>query len=163
MISRCPSAGRTISNSHQNRARWSVKADLASLQKEFRAEYLRLLAAEKAREAVSIDREKLMEDARVRVLQGWLNKVWFVIDETNRNTKGRNWVAKLTPVTAPAERQINIDELRKHLRERRALRDARAGDRLGLLLPGRPTVGPGGDHRLASAAADRHADAKKPA
>ncbi len=104
-----------------NRARWSVKADLASLQKEFRAEYLRLLSAERAREAVSTDREKIMEDARVRVLQGWLNKVWFVIDETNRNTKGRKPLTKLTTVTAPTERQVNIDDLRKHLRERRAL------------------------------------------
>ena len=104
-----------------NRARWSVKADLASLQKEFRAEYLRLLSAERAREAVSTDREKVMEDARVRVLQGWLNKVWFVIDETNRNTKGRKPLTKLTSVTAPTERQVNIDDLRKHLRERRAL------------------------------------------
>ena len=125
VVLRPPARGRIYDRNGfplvDNRARWSVKADLASLQKEFRAEYLRLLAAEKAREAVSIDREKLMEDARVRVLQGWLNKVWFVIDETNRNTKGRTSVTKLTPVTAPAERQINIDELRKHLRERRAL------------------------------------------
>ena len=125
VVLRPPARGRIYDRNGfplvDNRARWSVKADLASLQKEFRAEYLRLLAAEKVREAVSIDREKLMEDARVRVLQGWLNKVWFVIDETNRNTKGRKSVAKLTPVTAPAERQINIDELRKHLRERRAL------------------------------------------
>jgi penicillin-binding protein 2 len=103
-----------------NRARWSVKADLASLQKEFRAEYLRLIAAEKARDAVQIDRERLMETARVRVLQGWLNKVWFVIDETNRSTKLRK-PTKAVPVTAPGERQINVDELRKHLRERRAL------------------------------------------
>jgi penicillin-binding protein 2 len=125
VVLRPPARGRIYDRNGfplvDNRARWSVKADLASLQKEFRAEYLRLLAAEKAREAVSIDREKLMEDARVRVLQGWLNKVWFVIDETNRNTKGRKSVAKFTPVTAPAERQINIEELRKHLRERRAL------------------------------------------
>ena len=125
VVLRPPARGRIYDRNGfplvDNRARWSVKADLASLQKEFRAEYLRLLAAEKAREAVSIDREKLMEDARVRVLQGWLNKVWFVIDETNRNTKGRKSVLKLTPVTAPVERQINIEELRKHLRERRAL------------------------------------------
>lgn len=126
VVLRPPARGRIYDRNGfplvDNRARWSVKADLASLQKEFRGEYLRLVAAEKAREAVSIDREKLMEDARVRVLQGWLNKVWFVIDETNRNTtKGRKSPAKLTPVTAPAERQINIDELRKHLRERRAL------------------------------------------
>lgn len=125
VVLRPPARGRIYDRNGfplvDNRARWSVKADLASLQKEFRAEYLRLLAAEKAREAVSIDRERLMEDARVRVLQGWLNKVWFVIDETNRNTKGRRSVVKMPPVTAPAERLINIEELRKHLRERRAL------------------------------------------
>lgn len=126
VVLRPPARGRIYDRNSfplvDNRARWSVKADLASLQKEFRAEYLRLIAAEKARDAVSIDREKVMEDARVRVLQGWLNKVWFVIDETNRtNTKGRKTLAKLTPVTAPAERQVNIEELRRHLRERRAL------------------------------------------
>ena len=125
VVLRPPARGRIYDRNGfplvDNRARWSVKADLASLQKEFRAEYLRLLAAERARDAVSTDREKIMEDARVRVLQGWLNKVWFVIDETNRNTKGPKTLTKLTAVTAPTERQVNIDELRKHLRERRAL------------------------------------------
>ena len=125
VVLRPPARGRIYDRNGfplvDNRARWSVKADLASLQKEFRAEYLRLLAAERARDAVSIDREKIMEDARVRVLQGWLNKVWFVIDETNRNTKNRKALTKLTPVTAPTERQVNIEDLRKHLRERRAL------------------------------------------
>jgi len=124
VVLRPPARGRIYDRNGfplvDNRARWSVKADLASLQKEFRAEYLRLLAAEKARDAVQVDREKLMEDARVRVLQGWLNKVWFVIDETNRGTKTRK-PAKLAPVTAPGERQVNIEDLRKHLRERRAL------------------------------------------
>jgi penicillin-binding protein 2 len=104
-----------------SRARWSVKADLAALQKEFRSEYLRLIAAEKARDAVQVDRERLMEVARVRVLQGWLNKVWFVIDETNRNSKLRRPTSKVVPVTAPGERQISLEQLRKHLRERRAL------------------------------------------
>lgn len=125
VVLRPPARGRIYDRNGfplvDNRARWSVKADLASLQKEFRAEYLRLLAAEKAREAVSVDREKIMEDARVRVLQGWLNKVWFVIDETNRHSQARKPVPKLTSVTAPAERLINIEELRRHLRERRAL------------------------------------------
>ena len=125
VVLRPPARGRIYDRNGfplvDNRARWSVKADLASLQKDFRTEYLRLLAAEKARDAVSIDREKIMEDARVRVLQGWLNKVWFVIDETNRNAKERKVFTKLTPVTAPTERQINIEQLRKHLRERRAL------------------------------------------
>ena len=125
VVLRPPARGRIYDRNGfplvDNRARWSVKADLSSLQKDFRTEYLRLLAAEKARDAVSIDREKIMEDARVRVLQGWLNKVWFVIDETNRNAKERKVFTKLTPVTAPTERQINIEQLRKHLRERRAL------------------------------------------
>ncbi len=125
VVLRPPARGRIYDRNGfplvDNRARWSVKADLASLQKEFRAEYVRLLNAEKAREAVQVDREKLMEDARVRVLQGWLNKVWFVIDETNRTTKLRKPTAKLAAVNAPGERQVNIEELRKHLRERRAL------------------------------------------
>lgn len=104
-----------------NRARWSVKADLAALQKEFRAEYLRLMAAERAREAVSIDREQVMENARIRVLQGWLNKVWFVIDANQRNTLPRKSKAAPIAITAPVERVIDIDNLRKHLRDRRAL------------------------------------------
>ena len=74
-----------------------------------------------ARDAVQIDREKLMEDARLRVLQGWLNKVWFVIDETNRATKPHKPTGKLAAVAAPGERLVNVEELRKHLRERRAL------------------------------------------
>jgi len=124
VVMRPPARGRIYDRNGfilvDNRARWSVKADLAALQKEFRAEYLRLVAAEKARDAVQVDRERLMETARIRVLQGWLNKVWFVIDETNRGTKLRK-PTKAVPVTAPGERQVNVDELRKHLRERRAL------------------------------------------
>jgi penicillin-binding protein 2 len=54
------------------------------------------------------------------VLQGWLNKVWFVIDETNRSTKLRK-PSKAVALNAPGERQINVEDLRKHLRERRAL------------------------------------------
>lgn len=124
VVMRPPARGRIYDRNGfalvDNRARWSVKADLSALQKEFRAEYLRLVAAEKAREAVQIDRERLMETARIRVLQGWLNKVWFVIDETHRSTKARK-PAKAVPLTAPGERQVNVEELRKHLRERRAL------------------------------------------
>jgi len=125
VVLRPPARGRIYDRNGfslvDSRARWSVKADLAALQKEFRAEYLRLVAAEKAREAVQIDRERLMEDARVRVLQGWLNKVWFVIDETNRNSKLRRPMAKIVPVSAPRERQVSVEDLQKHLRERRAL------------------------------------------
>jgi penicillin-binding protein 2 len=125
VVLRPPARGRIYDRNGfvlvDNRARWSVKADLAALQKEIRAEYLRLLAAERARDAVQIDREKLMEDARLRVLQGWLNKVWFVIDETNRATKPHKPTGKLAAVAAPGERLVNVEELRKHLRERRAL------------------------------------------
>jgi penicillin-binding protein 2 len=125
VVLRPPARGRIYDRNGfalvDSRARWSVKADLAALQKEFRAEYLRLVAAEKAREAGKIDRERLMELARLRVLQGWLNKVWFVIDETNRNDKLRRPTAKIVPVTAPGERHVSEDDLRKHLLERRAL------------------------------------------
>lgn len=102
-----------------NRARWSVKADLAALQKEFRAEYLKLLAAEKAREAATLNREELQENARKYVLQRWLDKIWFVIDETNKSAKSSR--TKVPAVTSPGERFVSIDDLRKHLRERRPL------------------------------------------
>lgn len=104
-----------------NRVRWSVKADLALLQKEFRTEYLRLLQAERLREAPNLDREKLQESARVNVLQGWLNKVWFVIDENSRKRQGRKALPKAAAVDAANERFVNTDELRKHLRDQRAL------------------------------------------
>ncbi len=125
VVLRPPARGRIYDRNGfalvDSRARWSVKADLAALQKEFSAEYLRLVAAEKAREVGQIDRERLMEVSRLRVLQGWLNKVWFVIDETNRNAKLRRPTAKIVPVTAPGERHVSEEDLRKHLLERRAL------------------------------------------
>ena len=104
-----------------NRARWTVKADLAALQKEFRSEYLRLLAAERARQAVQVDTERVMELARVNVLQGWLNKVWFVIDENQRKTMRKPAPGMASPLDTPVERTVKIEDLRKHLRERRAL------------------------------------------
>jgi penicillin-binding protein 2 len=125
VILRPPARGRIYDRNGfvlvDNRARWSIKADLAALQKEFRAEYLRLLAAERARQAVQVDTERVMELARVNVLQGWLNKVWFVIDENQRATPKRPLPAKATPLDPPGERKVNIEDLRKHLRERRAL------------------------------------------
>jgi penicillin-binding protein 2 len=105
----------------ENRARWSVQADLAALQKEFRAEYLRLLAAERARQAAQVDAERIMELARVNVLQGWLNKVWFVIDENQRKALRKPAPGSASPLDSPSERKVNIEDLRKHLRERRAL------------------------------------------
>lgn len=125
IVLRPPARGRIYDRNGfvlvDNRARWSVKADLAALQKEFRTEYLRLLAAERARQAVQIDTERVMELARVNVLQGWLNKVWFVIDENQRKTPRKPAPAKATPLDPPGERKVNIEDLRKHLRERRAL------------------------------------------
>ena len=48
VVLRPPARGRIYDRNGfvlvDNRARWSVKADLAALQKEIRAEYLRLLA-----------------------------------------------------------------------------------------------------------------------
>ena len=69
IVLRPPARGRIYDRNGfvlvDNRARWSVKADLAALQKEFRSEYLRLLAAERARQAVQVDTERVMELARV--------------------------------------------------------------------------------------------------
>ena len=125
IVLRPPARGRIYDRNGfvlvDNRARWSVKADLAALQKEFRTEYLRLLAAERARQAVQVDTERVMELARVNVLQGWLNKVWFVIDENQRKTVRKPAPGKSSPLAAPGERKVNIEDLRKHLRERRAL------------------------------------------
>ena len=105
----------------ENRVRWSVKADLSELQPEFQAEYRKLLAAEKARETGHIDREKIQDSARLNVLQRWLDKVWFVIDATSRNVKKNKLPVKSNPVDSPTERLVKIDDLKKHLRERRAL------------------------------------------
>lgn len=125
IVLRPPARGRIIDRHGfvlvDNRARWSVKADLAALQKEFRSEYLRLLAAERARQAVQVDTERVMELARVNVLQGWLNKVWFVIDENQPKALRKPAPGKATPLVSPGERKVNIEDLRKHLRERRAL------------------------------------------
>lgn len=104
-----------------NRARWSVKADLAALQKEFRTEYLKLLAAEKAREATQINREALQETAKKNVLEAWLSKVWFVIDETNKSVKAVQKPTKVPAITSPNDRHVDLEALRKHLRERRPL------------------------------------------
>jgi len=121
IVLRPPARGRIYDRNGfvlvDNRARWSVKADLAALQKEVRVEYLRLLAAERARQAMQVDTERVMELARVNVLQGWLNKVWFVIDENQRKSAP----GKASPLDPPGERKVNIEELRRHLRERRAL------------------------------------------
>ena len=125
IVLRPPARGRIYDRNGfilvDNRARWGVKADLAAMQKEFRAEYLRLLAAEKARQAVQIDAERIMELARVNVLQRWLDKVWFVIDQTETAPLRRPKIPRPANLVASGERRVNIEELRRHLRERRAL------------------------------------------
>lgn len=104
----------------ENRVRWSVKADLPELQKEIRAAYLReLRAARAAKSAVNAD--DLMEKARVEILQGWLDKVWSVIDTPVRKPGSPSLRRKEGPLSLHKERKVNVEELRKHLRERRAL------------------------------------------
>lgn len=125
IVMRPPARGR-IYDRHgfilvDNRARWGVKADLAAMQKEFRGEYLRLLAAERARQAVQVDAERIMELARVNVLQRWLDKVWFVIDQVDPSPVRRPNLARLASPSVAKERQVNLEDLRRHLRERRAL------------------------------------------
>lgn len=125
VVLRPPARGR-IYDRHgyvlvDNRVRWSVKADLEKLQKEFRAAYLQLLAAEKARDTGHIDREHLQEAARQAVLQAWLDRVWFVIDATNRSLPASKGRPKTSVVDAPSERLVRMDDFRKHLREKRAL------------------------------------------
>ena len=125
IVLRPPARGRIYDRNGfilvDNRARWGVKADLAALQKEFRAEYLRLLAAERARQAQQVDSERIMELARVNVLQRWLDKVWFVIDQTENTSRRRPNLVRPADLAASGERRVNIEELRRHLRERRAL------------------------------------------
>jgi penicillin-binding protein 2 len=64
----------------ENRIRWTIKADLLALQPEIHRRYLWLIKSERARGA-PVEHEKLQEKARVDVLQGWLDRVWYVIDE----------------------------------------------------------------------------------
>ncbi|MFM9001618.1 MAG: peptidoglycan D,D-transpeptidase FtsI family protein [Opitutia bacterium] len=104
----------------ENRVRWSVKADLPELQQETRAAYLRLLRAARAAKQ-TVDADTLLDQARIEVLQGWLDKVWSVIDTPERRPPGSRAKAAQRPLAAHRERKVNADELRKHMRERRAL------------------------------------------
>ncbi len=109
-------------NGHElvvNRVRWSVKADLTELQGEFRKAYISLLRKNRAA-GEKTDGDTLLERARMDVLQGWLDKVWFVIDASERRLSTRK--ANVNgPLQSHRERKVNVDELRRHLRERRAL------------------------------------------
>ncbi len=104
-----------------NRVRWSVKADLLSLQPEFRQEYLSLIRKAKADPTVpKINYDALNEQARLNVLNGWLDKIWFVIDANTDKPKKLKTVAKLP--SNKEERTVNRLALRKHLTESRALK-----------------------------------------
>ena len=137
LVLRPPARGRIYDRNGfvlvDNRARWSVQADLAALQKEFRAEYLRLLTAERARQAAQVDAERVMELARVNVLQAWLDKIWFVIDETQKPDVRRSRPTVRSSAEPATARKVDIEELRRHLRERRALPFTLLSD---LALPG---------------------------
>ena len=125
VVLRPPARGRIYDRNGyvlvDNRVRWSVKADIEKLQKEFREAYLRLLNAEKARDTGHIDREHLQDAAKQAVLQAWLDRVWFVIDETNRDLAASRKQAKKSLLDAPDERLVRMAEFRKHVREKRAL------------------------------------------
>lgn len=104
----------------ENRVRWSVKADLPELQREIRAAYLALLRAARTAKT-AVDADALLEQARVQVLQRWLDRVWTVIDTPERSPGAARTTRTESPLLKHRERTVNVDELRKHLRERRAL------------------------------------------
>lgn len=104
----------------ENRIRWTIKADLLALQPEIHRRYLWLIKSERARGA-PVEHEKLQEKARVDVLQGWLDRVWYVIDEAQHGRPAVAGKPRSVQPTDEPERHVNKDELKKHLRERRAL------------------------------------------
>lgn len=103
----------------ENRIRWSIKADLLALQPEIHRKYLALIKAERVRGA-PVEFDKLQDKARLDVLQGWLDRVWYVIDEVQPNKRTGDRPRPVRPSDEP-ERRVNAADLRKHLRERRAL------------------------------------------
>jgi len=118
----------------ENRVRWRVKADLMVLQPEIRKEYLKLLSQSKQESYFEKpDYDKLQENARVNVLNRWLSKIWFVVDDNYQTNKTRT--NKVYPLRDNPERQVNTDTLRKHLRETRALKYILISD---LAFPGSP-------------------------
>ena len=77
VVIRPPSRGKIFDRNGyvlvDNRVRWSVKADLLTLQPEFRKDYLELLKQEKARVPDRRpDYDQLHQTARVNVLNAWL-------------------------------------------------------------------------------------------
>jgi penicillin-binding protein 2 len=116
----------------ENRVRWRVKADLMVLQPEIRKEYLKLLSLAKSQNYFDKpDYDKLQEIARINVLNRWLSKIWFVVDDNYQSKKGRS--NRVYPLRDNPERQVNVDSLRKHQRETRALKFTLISD---LAFPG---------------------------
>ena len=75
--------------------------------------------------------DKLLENARVNILNRWLSKIWFVVDDNYQLNKTRT--NKVYPLRDNPERRVNIDSLRKHLRESRAMKFTLISD---LAFPG---------------------------
>ena len=123
----CPPArgfiqDRNGDNLVENRVRWSVKANLLSLEGEINNEYRSLVKAEKAKEDVKkINYEKLHQDARVNVLNRWLKKIWFVIDASNQKKSPSNKKGSKFLADSP-ERVVNVTALAKHMRDTRILK-----------------------------------------
>ena len=95
MVLRPPSRGLIYDRNGyvlvENRIRWSIKADLLALQPEIHRKYLALIKAERVRGA-PVEFDKLQDKARLDVLQGWLDRVWYVIDDGGwRNSGLYHW------------------------------------------------------------------------
>ena len=123
----CPPArgfikDRNGQNLVENRVRWSVKANLLSLEGEIDKEYRSLVKAEKAKESnPKINYEKLHQEARVNILNQWLKKIWFVIDASNqKKSPGDKKRAKF--LADCPEREVNVGALAKHMRDSRVLK-----------------------------------------
>jgi len=106
----------------ENRVRWSVKANLLSLEGEIDKEYKSLVKAEKAKDNnTKINYESLHQDARVNVLNRWLKKIWFVIDASNQK-KSASEKKKVKFLANSPERQVNVSALARHMRDSRILK-----------------------------------------
>ncbi len=126
IVWRPPTRGKIIDRNEvvlvENRVRWSVKANLLTLESEIYKEYRALVKAEKAKESsTKINYETLHQEARVNVLNRWLKKVWFVIDASNQkkspSEKNRTKFLANSP-----ERQVNVTALAKHMRDSKILK-----------------------------------------
>jgi penicillin-binding protein 2 len=106
----------------ENRVRWSVKANLLTLEGEIDKEYKSLVKAEKAKESgTKINYEILHQEARVNVLGRWLKKIWFVIDASNQK-KSPSEKKRIKFLANSPERQVNVAALARHMRDSRILK-----------------------------------------